>query len=268
MIRAILPVVAVSLLAACDPPIPDSAAGVGFDNSLGEQRAREAALQGQTSALPPPSAISSEPISTAPSQTAATQIPAASRPAPPTTGSFAASTATPTATQTADDIARETAAALSAAQANSGQQPLEASPSNPAPRAVSNPGISDENDFQAVSSRQSIESDAARLAALRAQRQEVQPTALPSRSSGGQPNIVRYAIETSNPRGQRIYRRVGLNLETRAQRNCSGYASADQAQLAFLSKGGPQRDRLNLDPDGDGYACAWDPTPFRNAARN
>jgi hypothetical protein len=157
---------------------------------------------------------------------------------------------------------------LSAAQANSGQQPLEASPSNPAPRAVSNPGISDENDFQAVSSRQSIESDAARLAALRAQRQEVQPTALPSRSSGGQPNIVRYALETSNPRGQRIYRRAGLNLATRSQRNCAGYASADQAQLAFLSKGGPQRDRLNLDPDGDGYACAWDPTPFRNAARN
>jgi hypothetical protein len=263
--------VAVSLLAACDPPIPDSAAGVGFDSSLGEQRAREAALQDRSSALPPPSAISSEPISPTPAQAAATQVPTASRPAPPTTGSSAASRATPaatTATRTADDIARETAAALAAAQANSGQLPLEASPSNPAPRVVSNPGISDENDFQAVSSRQSIESDAARLAALRAQRQEVQPTALPRRSNGDQPNIVRYALETSNPRGQRIYRRVGLNLEARAQRNCAGYASADQAQLAFLSKGGPQRDRLNLDPDGDGYACAWDPTPFRNAARN
>ena len=42
-------------------------------------------------------------------------------------------------------------------------------------------------------------------------------------------------------------------------------SSPDQAQIDFLSKGGPERDRLSLDPDGDGYACGWDPRPFRKA---
>ena len=39
------------------------------------------------------------------------------------------------------------------------------------------------------------------------------------------------------------------------------------AQQAFLEAGGPERDRKGLDPDGDGYACAWDPTPFRAAVQ-
>jgi hypothetical protein len=42
--------------------------------------------------------------------------------------------------------------------------------------------------------------------------------------------------------------------------------SDDLAQEAFLSEGGPERDRLGVDPDGDGFACRWDPTPFRRAA--
>ena len=37
----------------------------------------------------------------------------------------------------------------------------------------------------------------------------------------------------------------------------------DQAQQDFLAKGGPERDRMGVDPDGDGFACAWDPRPFR-----
>mgnify|MGYP000454045377 CR=1 FL=1 len=49
---------------------------------------------------------------------------------------------------------------------------------------------------------------------------------------------------------------------------CAKYASADLAQEDFLQRGGPERDRKGLDPDGDGYACNWDPTPFRAAAGN
>ena len=30
--------------------------------------------------------------------------------------------------------------------------------------------------------------------------------------------------------------------------------------------GGPERDRNALDPDGDGYACGWDPSVYRAAA--
>ena len=44
--------------------------------------------------------------------------------------------------------------------------------------------------------------------------------------------------------------------------------SSDLAQKAFLSRGGPERDILLLDPDGDGFACKWDPRPFRLAVQN
>lgn len=157
---------------------------------------------------------------------------------------------------------------------------LAASPSNPAPTTVTsstlpdgdgaaaptvtlnNPGISDENDFGAVSNRQSIESDAERLRAQREARQVIEPTALPTRTSAG-PNIVDYAISTQNPVGQKVYRRSITSTQKKFTRNCAAYASADLAQEDFLRKGGPERDKLGLDPDGDGFACAWDPTPFR-----
>jgi hypothetical protein len=51
------------------------------------------------------------------------------------------------------------------------------------------------------------------------------------------------------------------------RRNCAQFRSHDEAQEAFLAAGGPERDRLNIDPDGDGYACGWDPAPIRAAAR-
>lgn len=57
---------------------------------------------------------------------------------------------------------------------------VQASPANAAPRLAS--GISDEQDFDAVSSRESIESDAARRASQAAQYQVVQPGALPTRT--------------------------------------------------------------------------------------
>lgn len=265
-------------MSACSPAIPDSGAGVGFDNSLDAQRAREAALSGSgatTATLAPPMAIASETLEpmAAPGTVAAT-APVASGSA--SSSATAAATATATATvaattggNSAEDIARETAAALAAADANSGVMPLQASPSNPAPEmVVSNPGISDENDFQAVSSRESIKSDAERIARNRAQYQEVEPTALPTRSNSSQPNIVKYALGTSNPKGVQVYSRVGLKLPGRTERNCAKYASPDLAQIAFLEKGGPQRDRLGLDPDGDGFACKWDPAPYRQAVNN
>ena len=37
------------------------------------------------------------------------------------------------------------------------------------------------------------------------------------------------------------------------------YSVPEIAQMAFLSSGGPQRDTLLLDADGDGFACSWVP---------
>lgn len=137
-------------------------------------------------------------------------------------------------------------------------------PATPAATA-SNAAISDEQDFEAVAGRESIESDAERLRRMQEQRVEVAPTAVPDRPGASGPNIIEYALTTSNPVGQQIYRRLNLRAG-RHDRNCLAYRSDDLAQEAFLSMGGPERDRQALDPDGDGYACDWDPTVYRNAA--
>ena len=122
--------------------------------------------------------------------------------------------------------------------------------------------ISDENDFDAVASRETIQSDRARIDRNRAQYQVIQPSTLPVRSGAAGPNIVDYALATSHPRGTQLYKRSSFGMGNAAAK-CAGYASPDLAQQAFLERGGPERDRLGLDPDGDGYACAWDPTPYR-----
>lgn len=239
-------------LAACAPPLPDSAAGVGFSS---EPPPTESSIL--ASPLPPSGAVSDE---NRPLETTSTF----GAPATVSTGQPLSATASdPNA-----DLAAETAAALAAANANSGVPPVQASPQNPAPAIQNNPGISDENDFAAVSSRRSIESDAARIEANRGQFQTVAPATIPQRPADNDPNVVAYALSSQHPRGTRVYSRSGVNLATKAQRACARYASPDQAQMDFLAKGGPQRDRLGLDPDGDGYACAWDPSPFRAATRN
>lgn len=226
---SVLSLLAAGSLAACAPQVPDSAAGVGFGNYNDYQAQREQQLQGGQS-LPPPSSVSSAPLDS--------------------TGDA----------NSPERLAAETAAAL-------GRTPLDASPSNPAPVAVNAAGISQENNFDRVADLRTIESDAAQIARNRAQYQVIQPTELPRRSGDSGPNIVEYALRTTNPKGTSLYRRSAIGFQNH-ERNCAEYASADQAQIDFLARGGPQRDRRALDPDGDGFACDWDPRPFRAAVRN
>ncbi|MEL7345799.1 MAG: hypothetical protein AAFN59_13245 [Pseudomonadota bacterium] len=131
-----------------------------------------------------------------------------------------------------------------------------------------NPGISDEQDFDAVAGRESIESDRERLERLRQEYQVVETEALPTRPGSGEPNIVAFALSTTNRVGEQVYARSSIGGAARFTRNCGRYGSADQAQLAFLEAGGPERDRRGVDPDGDGFACFWDPAPFRAARSN
>ena len=126
-----------------------------------------------------------------------------------------------------------------------------------------NTGISDEQDFSAVSARESIESDAERIARNRAEYVVVQPTDLPQRPGDTGPNIVEFALATNHAPGVQLYPRRGSLRGVDAA--CAKYASSDQAQQDFLAKGGPERDRMGVDPDGDGFACSWDPRPFRTA---
>lgn len=239
--RLILGSLALAALTACASAVPDSGAGVGFQDYSQYQRekaARDAALAG--SALPTPNAVSSEPLGAIPP---------------------GASSAQPGA-----DVAADARAALEATAANSGQPILQASPSNPAPEGVMNSaGISRENSFEAVGEQRSIEDDASRIAQNRAQYQVIAPEAVGNRPGDVGPNIVAYALATKHPVGTLVYRRVGINKTGKFERNCAEYASPDLAQVEFLKRGGPERDRLGLDPDGDGYACGWNPAPFRKA---
>ncbi|MFG6567631.1 hypothetical protein [Sulfitobacter sp. 1A13679] len=248
--RTLLAMTAGGLLAACQPAIPDSGninsgRGVGFGdgNFEAERRARDAALANDSidSAI---AATTPAPADGSPEATAAetARVLAATRPGGASNG-------------LGNDAAT-----------NSGVAPVNASPSNPPPAAVNAVGISNENNFDAVSGQRSIQDDAARVAANRAQYQVVQPEALPERRNVG-PNIVAYALQTNQSVGQQIYSRIGFNKARKFERACAQYGHADQAQIAFLEAGGPEKDRLGMDPDGDGFACDWDPTPFRRAAQ-
>lgn len=128
-------------------------------------------------------------------------------------------------------------------------------------------GISAENDFTAVSAERDIADDAALIAQNRAQYQVIQPTDLPTRPGSNRPNIVEYALRTDNPKGVSLYKRSGFRAEAKYESSCGSYSSPDLAQEDFLALGGPEKDRKGMDPDGDGFACSWDPAPFR-AARN
>lgn len=241
-VRFVLGACALAVLGACQPAPPeDSRFGVGFDQTFDQQKAnRDAAL---ASGVPTAPSVTAQPL--------------------PATGS-AADTAAQTTAILAQTGQAADAESLAAAANNSGVAPLQASPSNPPPAVIdSATGISRENSFDAVSGQRTIESDAARIAANRAQYQVIQPQALPERTETG-PNIVAYALSTSNPVGNRIYKRSKFNAENRFQRSCGQFGGEDQAQIAFLEAGGPKRDRSGMDPDGDGYACNWDPTAFRN----
>ncbi len=136
------------------------------------------------------------------------------------------------------------------------------------PVELNNPGISDEQDFSAVSSRETIESDRQRIEANRQAYTVVQPTELPKRTGSSGPSVVEYALSTQNRVGEPVYSRSTIMGQSRFNKNCSKYASSDQAQEAFLKSGGPKKDSMGLDPDGDGFACYWDPTPFRRAVSN
>ncbi|KEJ96359.1 hypothetical protein [Pseudosulfitobacter pseudonitzschiae] len=238
--RFYLMAAAMGALAACQPAVPDSAAGVGDPG-------RGVGFDSYAQSVPAAPSVSSQTLDGA----------AAPAPAPAATGGF-----------DPDLVAASLAEDERAAAANSGREVVNASPSNPAPAPVSNPGISDENDFDAVASRQTIASDKARIAQNAAQYEVVQPTALPARDGSGGPNVVEYALQTKHARGTKVYTRLGFGGQSKMARNCAKYPNDDDAQIDFLASGGPSRDRMGLDPDGDGFACNWDPSPFRRAAQN
>lgn len=239
---------ALMALASCGNRVPESNPGVGFQDYT-QYSQNQAGLTN-------PSAVSSAPLGTptvtggaiAASDLNAVGIGAAQ------TQTYGNSTVAAAGATTND--------AFAAAGRGTG---LDASPMN-ATTMTGHSTISDEQSFEAVSSRETIESDAQRRAAMSAQYQVIQPTALPTRHDDAV-NIVQYALTAPNAKGQEWYSRFKFSGQGRFERNCASYNTPDDAQRDFLSRGGPDRDPKGIDPDGDGFACGWDPAPFIAAAR-
>lgn len=255
------------VLAACGGAPPnDVAQGVGFSD-LQAFEARRAALRGEPPLQPSTNVVSPvAPVSAAlpppPTPPRATPV---VQPAPVSVARAPAPANVAAPASEAVSVAAAARAALQSAPAPVLAPAAPVATSAPPPVDRSNPGISDEQDFAAVAGRETIESDAERIARMQAERVVIAPTAIPDRPGGLGPNIIDYALATSHPLGERRYTRRPISDE-RHQRACLAFRSADLAQEWFLQNGGPGRDRQGLDPDGDGYACGWNPGVFRAAA--
>ena len=231
---------AILALAACTPTVPESGGGVGFQDYNNYIRGAQ-----PVAPLPGPAVVS------------------------PPVGSF-----DPAAAAAAIDRADGTVPAAPPPVAV--LDPGTASANRPrggAPAGIkeesgemvhNNSGISDEQDFAAVSSRETIESDKERIARNRSEYVLVQPKELPQRPGESGPNIVEYELATTHATGVLLHQSRSLGKRD-PNAACAKFASADLAQQEFLRVGGPERDKLGVDPDGDGFACGWDPRPFRTA---
>ncbi len=237
------PVLGLLALAACAPSVPDSGAGVGFQDY-------DSYIRGTTA--PPAAAAPPAPSASFDPAAASAALDRASG-----TGTAAVPAATPAPTPApAADGSRPRGNAPAGIKEESGEMAAIA--------GGSHTGISDENDFEAVKSRETIASDKERIERNKAAYVVDQPEPVPERKGSTGPNIVEYALSSTNVPGTPMFKRGGL-IKKDPMIACAKYPSADLAQQAFLQAGGPQKDKLGLDPDGDGFACDWDPRPFRAA---
>ena len=74
-------------------------------------------------------------------------------------------------------------------------------------------------------------------------------------------NLAVFARSVSNKVGEKIYYRNFLSTENNS--SCKKFSNKNVAQIFFLENGGPKNDYHNLDVDGDGFACKWDPSIYR-----
>lgn len=245
-------VAALCAVVACSPEIPDSGAGVGFGDygAFMRERERERARQAaRPASIVPPAQVVSLPPQQTPSQSAQ-QGGAAAVPASPIR----------TAAVQAAPIQQAPLSALAPAPVTAPVPPPVTAQAQPPATGASAPITT--QDFPTLAAAQG--GTVSYPAPAQGTVQMVAPTAVPARPSDI-PNIVEYALNTRNSVGQQVWRRSVLTMQN-TDRNCRSFVNSDLAQEEFLRRGGPQRDPQNLDPDGDGFACWWDPAPFRAAA--
>ena len=74
-------------------------------------------------------------------------------------------------------------------------------------------------------------------------------------------NLAVFARSVSNEIGEKIYFRSFLGTDINS--TCKKFLNKNAAQIFFLKNGGPKNDYHNIDTDGDGFACKWDPEIYR-----
>lgn len=262
-------------LTACAPSVPDSGQGVGFSDYgtyLRQQAAAKAYAPPETPYVQPMAAptLMAQPIAPQPStgfSTAAAAAAIDNSAAAPLPFQYE-NAATPLGQVIDAPLAAIPAQTLPAAVPADGLRGV--TPTGikelTVNYATDTTGVSNEQDFDAVSASRTIEGDKAQIERNKAQYKIDQPTSVPQRTGAVGPSIVEYALATQHPLGVKLFRRSPFRFKN-PQVACSAYDTEDSAQEAFLAAGGPDRDRLGLDPDGDGFACGWDPSPFRAIAQ-
>ena len=78
-------------------------------------------------------------------------------------------------------------------------------------------------------------------------------------------NLAVFARSVSNKLGEKIYFRSFVVSD--AGSGCKKLSDQNAAQIFFLENGGPKNDFHNMDVDGDGFACKWDPAIYRKIER-
>ena len=101
----------------------------------------------------------------------------------------------------------------------------------------------------------------ARRQAAESQLVIVEPEPVPQQDINA--NVVAFARQTTHPVGTKVYNRPVFRDRFQSASVCRRFESDEEAQRQFLSTGGPNNDRYNLDPDGDGFACGFDPERYR-----
>ncbi|OUX41342.1 hypothetical protein CBE37_05010 [bacterium TMED277] len=74
-------------------------------------------------------------------------------------------------------------------------------------------------------------------------------------------NLALYARTNKNQLGKKIHKRHPI-LDINKP-GCSQFGNGNTAQIFFLKNGGPKNDYYQLDNDGDGFACNWNPEIYR-----
>ena len=78
-------------------------------------------------------------------------------------------------------------------------------------------------------------------------------------------NLAVFARSVSNKLGEKIYYRNFISSNDGS--GCKKFSNKNAAQIFFLENGGPKNDFYNIDEDGDGFACKWDPAIYRKIDR-